>query len=107
MNNTETLIKTFISASNKLALTENQQYQLLGFESAIDLAIPLNSQSERTALELIELADALVKLNGDDSSAIHEFLHSPNIGTGGIPVEQIMTTQGLTAVLSYLRRFTV
>lgn len=62
---------------------------------------PASKQGE-LALLLIRLARALYALTGGDLDWMRHFMNSPNQVTGGIPVQQIESIQGLFSVLQFV-----
>jgi hypothetical protein len=53
-------------------------------------------------LMLVRIYRSLFALMGGDTDNMKHFMHTPNLGTGGVPSEQIQTVEGLYRVLSYL-----
>ncbi|QTD65691.1 MULTISPECIES: antitoxin Xre-like helix-turn-helix domain-containing protein [Acinetobacter] len=102
------LAKAFFKASEQLNLSQTQLAMILGIseleihklrsEGQLD---PFSQQGER-ALLIIRLFKALYNLSGGDQETIQLFLSSRNQVTGGIPLEQIETMNGLVACLQFV-----
>jgi len=70
----------------------------LGRQGTLD---PASKQGE-LALLVLRLARALYALTGGDDSWMRHFMHSENTATGGVPLQQITTIQGLVSVVTFV-----
>jgi transcriptional regulator with XRE-family HTH domain len=102
------LAKALLKASEQLGLKQAELAAVLGVHrTAISrlkqnaLLDPQSKQGE-LALLLVRIARALFALTGGDKDWIHHFMRTPNHLTGGIPVKQIETIQGLIMVLQFV-----
>lgn len=103
------LVDALIHASIVLRLTDEELANALGLEKTSDIMglkdnphMSPDSPIGKRGLELISLSIRLSAKFGNDEGWIHHFMRNPNQGTGGIPVEQIQTLEGLQTVLEYL-----
>ena len=62
---------------------------------------PSSKQGE-LALLLIRVSRALYALTNGDEEWMRHFLNSPNRVTGGVPIVQMETIQGLVSVLNFI-----
>lgn len=96
------LAKAVLSTAEQLGLTQDQLALTLNTDSVTTLAsLELDPTSEHgeLALTLIRIATSLSALTDGDTAWIQHFMKSPNKLTGGIPIEQVQTAQGLNSVL--------
>ena len=102
------LAKGLFSAAEQLGLKLAELDKMLGASErdiAIlkeTMAIEPNSREGELARLLIRVAQSLKELSGDDDEWVTHYLRSTNKMTGGIPVEQLQSKQGLIQVLSCL-----
>ena len=61
-----------------------------------------DSKAGELALLFIRCYRALYALTGGNAKHMAHWMHTENRHTGGVPVEQVKTVQGLIAVLEYL-----
>ncbi|OAL76796.1 hypothetical protein AY606_12575 [Acinetobacter sp. SFB] len=100
------LVKASWKAAEHLGLKPEQFIKILHLESVdvnlseATLMLDPNSKQEEIALILIRIYKAIYTLNGGDIEWIHHFLNSPNLLTGGIPMEQLKSMDGLLSVLN-------
>ena len=102
------LTKAFLNAAEQMGLKPAELASVLGIHrtaisrlktsSSID---PASKQGE-IALLFIRMARALFALTGGDKEWTQHFMRSNNKVTGGIPVEQITSIQGLIRVLQFV-----
>lgn len=102
------LAKAVIRASDQLGLKQSDLAGVLGVHrtavSRIKTSLVLNPDSKQgeLALLLIRVARAVYALAGGDDQWIKHFMRSPNKITGGTPIEQVQTVQGLMQVLRFV-----
>ncbi|MDF1642450.1 MbcA/ParS/Xre antitoxin family protein [Thalassolituus oleivorans] len=102
------LAKALFRASEQLGLKQGDIAVVLGMDrtavSRLKQSLSLDPASKRgeLALLLIRLARALYALTGGDEEWIRHFMSSPNKVTGGVPVQQITSIQGLITVLQFV-----
>lgn len=102
------LAKAILRAAAQLGLNQSELGAVLGLHrtavsrlrktGALD---PASKQGE-LALLLIRVARALYTLTGGDDTWMRHFMRSENAVTGGVPVQQITTIQGLVSVLTFV-----
>ncbi len=61
-----------------------------------------DSKHGELALVLIRCYRALHALMGGDEQAMQHWFHTKNLHTGGIPIEQVQSLEGLMSVSRYL-----
>lgn len=99
------LAKAVLRAADQLGLKQAELARALGIHrSAISrlkqtAALDPASKTGELALLLIRIARSLSALTGGDETWIRHFMRSPNRLSGGVPVQQIETIQGLVTVL--------
>lgn len=104
----EVLCKALFNASAQLSLNQQELGGVLGIDrtgvSRLKQSGSLDPASKRgeLALLLVRVARALYALSGGNPEWARHFMRSSNKLTGGIPVEQVQSIQGLTRVLTYL-----
>ena len=102
------LAKAALNAADQLGLKQAQLAAVLGVHrTAIsrlkqNLDLDPSSKQGELALLLIRLARALYALAGGDVEWMRHFMNSPNQVTGGIPIQQIASIQGLFSVLQFV-----
>lgn len=102
------LAKAVLNASEQLGLKHAELAAVLGVHrTAIsrikqNFALDPKSKQGELALLLVRLARALYPLTGGDKTWIQHFMHTPNKITGGVPVKQIESIQGLMTVLQFV-----
>jgi len=106
INTSKVLTKASWKAAELLGLKSEQFVRILHLEcldmklSEATLMFDPNSKQGEIALILIRIYKALYNLNGSDIEWMHHFLNSPNLLTGGIPIEQLESMNGLLSVLN-------
>ena len=104
------LAKASWKAAEQLGMKPEQFLRILHLEGIEDKFSDLqtldpNSQSGEIAIILIRIYRAVYSLNGGDIQWMHHFLNSPNLLTGGVPIEQMESMNGLLAVLKAVEAF--
>jgi hypothetical protein len=104
----QVLAKAFLNAANQLGLKSTEIASVLGVHRTAISRLKQNgsldpsSKQGELSLLLIRIARALFALAGGDEAWIKHFMRSPNKMTGGVPVEQIGSVQGLVNVLQFV-----
>lgn len=104
----QVLAKAFLNAANQLGLKSTEIAAVLGVHRTAISRLKQNgsldpkSKQGELSLLLIRIARALFALAGGDEAWIKHFMRSPNKITGGVPVEQITSVQGLVNVLQFV-----
>lgn len=102
------LAKALFRASEQLDLKQSDIAAVLGMDrtavSRLKQSQSLDPASKHgeLALLLVRLARTLFALAGGDEDWVRHFMRSPNKVTGGVPAEQVMSIQGLMAVLQFV-----
>jgi len=102
------LAKAVLAAAEQLGLKQTELGAVLGVHrtaiSRLKQSHNLDPQSKQgeLALLLVRLARALYALTGGDEDWMRQFMRSPNRVTGGVPVDQIASIQGLVTVLQFV-----
>lgn len=105
MNSNGVLAKGILNAADQLGLGLDQLGLVLGVDYNMILQLKANqeldpaSKQGQQALLLIRIFQSLYALNGGNIEWIRHFMNSPNLITGGIPIEQIQQKAGLIKVL--------
>ena len=102
------LAKAVLNAADQLGLKQSQLAAILGvhrtaisrLKSKPELE-PSTKQGE-LALLLIRVSRALFALTNGDEEWMRHFLNSPNRVTGGVPIVQMESIQGLVSVLNLI-----
>ena len=102
------LAKAVLKVADQLDLNQSELAAVLGVHRTAVSRLkqrpsldPRSKQGE-LALLLIRIARALFSLTGGDQDWMRHFMRKPNKLTGGIPVEQISSIQGLMTVLRFV-----
>lgn len=100
----EILGEAFANAGRRLGLRQAELGGIIGKDrSAISRGrIDPGSKAGELALLFIRCYRALYVLTGGDPEQMVHWIRTQNRHTGGVPVEQMATVQGLIAVLEYL-----
>ncbi|MFN2288276.1 MAG: antitoxin Xre-like helix-turn-helix domain-containing protein [Chromatocurvus sp.] len=102
------LAKAVLRAATQLGMNQSELGAVIGMHrTAVSRlgrggALDPDSKQGELALLLIRLARALHALTGGDSAWMRHFMCSENAVTGGVPVQQITTIQGLITVLTFI-----
>ena len=97
------LSKALLNAGKALGLSQADIGKAVGKDrSSIGRGLDPASKSGELALLLIRCYRSLYALVGGRSEDMRHWMHTPNLHTGGIPAEQVVSVQGLNEVLSYL-----
>ena len=102
------LAKAVLRAAGQLGLTQTELGAVLGLHRTAISRLKHNpsldpeSKQGELALLLIRMARALYALTGGEPDWMRHFMRSPNEATGGVPVEQITSIQGLMRVLQFV-----
>jgi len=102
------LAKAVLNASAQLGLKQAELAAVLGIHRTAVSRLkqqpsldPASKQGE-LALLLIRIARALFAVTGGDQEWMRHFMRSSNTITGGVPIKQIETIQGLVSVLTFV-----
>lgn len=99
------LAKAVLNAAEQLGLKQTELAAVLGKDRTgisrlkKKLILDPNSKQGELALLLIRIARALFALTDGDKEWIQHFMRNENKLTGGVPVEQVSSIQGLMSVL--------
>jgi hypothetical protein len=98
------LAEALVSAGRMLGMNQTELGRVIGKDrSAVSRGqIDPASKAGELALLLIRVYRALYVLVGGDVTAMQHWMRTENLHTGGIPLEQLRTIQGLVQVLEYL-----
>ncbi|TCO74887.1 MbcA/ParS/Xre antitoxin family protein [Chromatocurvus halotolerans] len=102
------LAKAVLRAAAQLGMNQSELGAVLGMHrSAVSRlgrngALDPGTKQGELALLVVRLARALFALTGGDDSWMRHFMHSENVATGGVPLQQITTIQGLVSVLTFV-----
>jgi hypothetical protein len=96
--------EAFLSAGKALGMTQADLGRVIGKDrSAVSRGrIDPASKAGELALLLIRCYRSLFVLVGGDPAQMRHWMRTPNLHTGGVPVEQVKTVAGLAGVLEYL-----
>ena len=102
------LAKALFNTCEYLKLNQPKIASILGVSQSQLMTIkvhmeiePMSKQGE-LALLFIRLFNKLYKISGGDLDWIQHFLNSQNRITGGVPIKQIESTNGLVSVLQFV-----
>ena len=102
------LAKAIVNASKQLGLKQSEVAEAIGMHRTAFSRLKSNpsldpkSKEGQLALIVIRIARALFALTGGDESWIKRFMRSQNKMTGGVPALQIVSIEGLMAVLRFV-----
>jgi len=97
------LAEAALNAGKALGLSQVQLGLALGRNrSRLKASIKVDSKTGELALLLIRTYRALFAMVDGDAAVMKHWMHTYNLGTGGIPAEQVQSIQGLAAVIGYL-----
>jgi hypothetical protein len=99
----DVLAKAARNAAQALGLSQSDLGEAIG-RARSSLARPLDpgSKSGELAALVIRCYRSLFVLTGGEPEAMHHWMATANLHTGGVPREQIKQVQGLVAVTEYL-----
>jgi len=97
------LSKALLNAGKALGMSQTEIGSVIGKDrTSIGRGIDPEHKAGELALLLIRCYRSLYVLVGGDSKDIKHWMHTKNLHTGGVPVEQVKTIQGLSHVVEYL-----
>ena len=97
------LSKAVTRAAKAFGLTQSELGRILGRDrSSIARGIDPESKPGELALMLVRCYRALSVLVGQDAKSLKHWFTTPNLHTGGVPKEQVLSVQGLVRVTEYL-----
>lgn len=102
------LAKAVLRAAAQLGMNQSELGAVLGMHrSAVSRlgrngALDPETKQGELALLVVRLARALFALTGGDDNWMRHFMRSENVATGGVPLQQITTIQGLVSVLTFV-----
>ena len=97
------LSKSLLNAGKAFGMSQAEIGQVIGKDrTSIARGIDPKSKAGELALLLIRCYRSLYVLVGGNSDDIKHWMHTKNRHTGGIPVKQVQTVQGLNHVVEYL-----
>jgi len=97
------LAEATLNAAKCLGMSQAQLGQALGRDrSRLKASIRVESKAGELALMIIRCYRSLFAMVDGDAEAMKHWMHVHNYGTGGIPIDQITTIQGLVTVTGYL-----
>lgn len=102
------LAKAVLNAAEQLELKQTQLAAILGVHRTAISRLKSNpeldpsSKQGELALLLIRIYRALYALAGGDLDWMRHFINTPNLVTGGVPVQQIESITGLVSVVNFL-----
>ena len=103
MDNSAVLSKALLKAGKTLGMSQTEIGKVVGKDrTSIVRGIDPNSKAGELALLLIRCYRSLYVLVGANDENIKHWMHTENRHTGGVPVQQVQTVQGLNHVLEYL-----
>lgn len=102
-NASAVLTKALVNAGKALGLTQSSLGEIVGKDrSSFARGLDPASKSGELALLLIRCYRSLFVLVGGETQAMRHWMRTENLGTGGIPSEQVRSVQGLIRVVEYL-----
>lgn len=98
------LAEALVNAGKLLGMTQGELGDIIGKDrSAISRGrIDPDGKDGELALLFIRCYRALYVLVGGDAEQMRHWMHTENRHTGGTPVDQVKSVQGLVAVAEYL-----
>lgn len=97
------LSKAFLNAGKEMGMTQKELGRVIGKDrTSIARGIDPKTKAGELALLLIRCYRSVYVLVGGKSEDIKHWMHTENRHTGGVPVEQVQSVQGLNYVLAYL-----
>lgn len=103
IENRSVLSRALLNAGKALGMSQIQLGLVIGKDrTSIARGLDPDSKPGELALLLIRCYRSLYVLVGGNSEDIRHWMHTENQHTGGIPINQVQTVQGLNHVLEYL-----
>lgn len=108
VNKNAVLTKAVLNAAEHLKISQTDLAEIIGVHrTAISKLkktpdLDPTSKSGELALLFIRMYRALFAINGGDFVWMQHFINSPNLVTGGVPLEQMKTVEGLVRVVQYV-----
>lgn len=103
------LAKAVLKAADFLELTHAEVAEILGVSPASvsriasgHRSVPVDGKEGQLAVLFLRLFRSLDALMGGRESRSRDWLHAPNHHLGGVPVELILSVEGLVSVVHYL-----
>ena len=97
------LSKALLNAGKALGMSQAEVGNVIGKDrTSISRGLDPKSKAGQLATLLVRCYRSLYVLVGGDAESIKHWMHTHNRHTGGVPVNQVQTVQGLTHVLEYL-----
>ena len=97
------LTKALLNAGTGLGISRERLGEVIGRDrAAFSRGLDPTSKAGELALLLIRGYRSLYALVGGDPAEMRHWMHTPNRDTGGVPVEQVRSVQGLVSVVEYL-----
>lgn len=97
------LAEALLNAGKALGLSKSEISNVIGLDLTANIEeIEPDSQAGAHAIKLIRCYFSLLSLTGGRVEDLQHWMHTENTGTGGIPLKQIETEDGLNLVLGYL-----
>lgn len=103
VDNAQVLSKATLNAGKALGLNQSEIAHVIG-RTRQRLADGINPESKtgQLAQYLIRVYRSLFALVGGDGEEMVLWMQGENLGTGGVPAEQIKNIAGLVRVMEYL-----
>jgi len=104
IDNADVLGEALMNAGKYLGMSQADLGEVIGKDrSAISRGrIDPHSKAGELALMFIRCYRALYVLVGGDQQQMRHWMQTANLHTGGVPLQQAKTVQGLVTVLEYL-----
>lgn len=103
------LSKATVRAAQQLDVRQAQLARLLGLSAATTSRLaagtwllPRDSKAWELAAAFVRLYRSLAAITGGKQQAMRDWLHSANEALAGVPVQRILTAEGLFHVVQYL-----
>ena len=96
--------RSLLAAAEELGVSKSDIGAIIGRNrTTIDRnGIDPDSKSGELALMFIRIYRSLFALMGGDKDNMRHFLHTKNLGTHGVPAEQLHHIQGMVVICTYL-----
>jgi len=101
----DVLRRSLIKAGNMLGLSEVTLAGVIGIDITEMVNINIKSKEGKIAAYIIRIYIKLYSMLGGNQAHMVLWMNGFNIGTGGIPAEQIKDFEGVKEVLEYLESF--